>query len=278
MFTQSSSSARHSAYRAPSGERVKRRLALGIRWLRCGWRLFLRNPWLLGGMGITAAVLIGALSLIPLLGGLLLAFIAPVLLASAYLAIDAVSKQGMALPAVLRLAAFKRSPKELVRIFYDEEHLLPVAVAAVYSLAVALLISLVAQFVAGAAWSARWTSLDPVALFGVLTVALFTLLGYAVLAASLIYALPLAFLQDEPLVPALRRSLRAVARTASAHLAVLVLLLVPYLLGALLAQVSPASAVLVRMLAAAAILPLVTCSLYCAYRTLFPVHDEGTTR
>lgn len=270
-----SPSGRQSVYRARSAERAKRHLGLGMRWLKCGWRLFLRNPWLLGGMGLVAAVLIGALSLIPLVGGLLITLIAPVLLASAYLAIDAVSRQGMALPASLRLAAIKRSPKELARVFHDEERLMPTAVAAVYCLAVTLLVNILAQFVTGAAWTSRWAGLDLGSLLGVLAMALLALLIYAALAASLIYALPLVFLQDEPLIPAIGRSLKASARYVFAFSAMAGLLLAPFLLSGIASYSSTWAAHLVWVVTGTVALPVVTAGLYCSYRTIFPADMDN---
>lgn len=265
---------RRAAYRAQGARRTLRHFVLGLRWLKCGRRLFARNPWLLGGMGLVATTLISVLERIPFMGGILVACIAPVLLANAYLAIDAVSQQKMALPSSLWLAALKRSPTELARIFHDEERLLPTVVAAIYCLAVALGVNLLAQLVTGAAWTVPWARLDPASLLGVLAMELLALLGYAMLAASLIYALPLAFLQGQPLIPAMPRSLQTTVRTPAAHLPVLVLVLAPYLLGALAARLSPALAVLIQILASAVALPLAACSLYCAYRTLFPWPHE----
>ncbi|MCR4301714.1 MAG: hypothetical protein NUV51_08890, partial [Sulfuricaulis sp.] len=71
-------------------ERFWKHLHIGRRWLLNGWKLFMRNPWLLGGMGLTAAVVLGMLELIPLLGGLLIALVAPVMLSSVYLSLDTI--------------------------------------------------------------------------------------------------------------------------------------------------------------------------------------------
>ena len=81
---------------------LKKNAALGVRWLTCGWRLFERNPWLFVGMGLCCEVLIGVLALIPLLHGPMIALVAPMLLASAYLTIDSVVRQKLRLPAALR--------------------------------------------------------------------------------------------------------------------------------------------------------------------------------
>lgn len=255
-------------------QRISKHLRIGWRWLSAGWRLFLRNPWLLGGMGLTTAVLVGVLTLIPLLGGLLVALLAPVLLASAYLAIDGVRRQPMALPVVLRMPALKQSPWHLIGIFRNQAHVMPMAVACLSSGAAVLLANLPVQILAGNAWVADWSSLDHAAQAGVLVAMLLVFSLYAVLGASLIYALPLATLRDEPLIPALRDSLRASRHFAVALLVLLGLLLAPFLLGALVALVSPWSGYLVSFVISSLVFPVTAASLYCSYRDIFDARES----
>ena len=91
-------------------KRLWKHLRIWLRWLVNGWQLFMRNPWLLGGMGLTAAIVLGVLESIPLLGGLLIALVAPIMLSSIYLSLDAIYRQNMVLPTELRLRALKQSP------------------------------------------------------------------------------------------------------------------------------------------------------------------------
>ncbi len=256
-------------------------MALGFRWLRCGWRLFRLNPWLLAPMGFLCALMISVLTLIPLAGNLLIALMAPMLLASAILSIDTVSRHKIALPAELRRAAIEQSPRELIRIFRDEERLLPAIATGLYSMAVALMIGILAQLVAGDAWVSRWSTLEPGALFGMFATALLAIVLYFSLAASLIYALPLAFLRDEPLFPAILRSFRTGLHYAGGLLVVLPpMLLAPALLGGVASYVSFWAAHLLWLIAGSVVLPLTATSLYCSYRSLFPLErawDEALT-
>src|SRR3990172_11558215 len=71
--------------RSTALQRISKHLRIGWRWLTGGWRLVMHNPWLLGGMGLTTAALTAVLALIPLLGGLLVALLAPVWLGRALL-------------------------------------------------------------------------------------------------------------------------------------------------------------------------------------------------
>jgi hypothetical protein len=257
-------------------QRVSKHLRIGWRWLTGGWLLFMHNPWLLGGMGLTTAVLVGVLTLIPLLGGLLVALLAPIWLASAYLAIDGVRKMPMALPASLRIPALKQSPWQLVGVFRNHAHALPMAVACLFSAAAVLLANLPLQVLAGNAWVADWSSLERAAQAGVLVAMLLVFALYVVLAASLIYALPLTFLRDEPLVPALRNSLRASRHFAVALLVLLGVLLTPFLLGATVSVFSPWAGYLVSLIISAVVFPVIAASLYCSYRDIFAVKRYQT--
>ncbi len=246
-------------------------LGLGRRWLQCGWRLLLRNPWLLGGMGVVASTLITALKLVPVIGSLLVAGIAPVLLASAYLAIDDISRQKLNLPARLRMAALKQSPRAVWRVLQAERHLVPMALIALASTGVALLINMMIELVAGSAWSRPWTGLAPIPLASVLVLTVLALLVYSLAAAALAYALPLVFLRGEALVPAATRSFAASRVNATALLVVWALALLPYALGAVAALLSLWATVVIWLLGGALALPLAATSLYCSYRTVFPV-------
>lgn len=254
-------------------QRITKHLHIGLRWLIHGWQLLMRNPWSLGGMGFTTAVLVGALSLIPLLGGLLIALLAPILLASAYLVIDRVYRQKMILPASLRLPALKQSPQQLLAVLHDEARIFPIMVACLYSAAAVLLINLPVQLVTGEAWVANWSNLNRLSLLGVLAAALVAFVFYIVLAASLIYALPLTFLRDEPLIPSLLRSLKACRHFVFALLVLLGVLLAPLVLGAIASTLSLWISYWVGIVVGSVTLPLVTTSLYCSYRDIFAAKE-----
>lgn len=257
-------------------QRIWKHLRIGRRWLIGGGRLFMHNPWLLGGMGFMTAVLISVLALIPFLGGLLIALLAPILLASAYLAIDGVYRQRMVLPASLRLSALKQSPRQLFVVFRDAARLVPTAVACLYSAAGMVLINLPLQLLPGDVWVADWSNLDRVSLVGVLATALLAFVLYVVLAASLIYALPLTFLRDEPLIPSLLRSLKASRHFVIALLILLSVLLTPFLLGAVVSLFSLWAGYLAWLVAGSIILPAVVASLYCSYRDIFAIRKTAT--
>jgi hypothetical protein len=250
-------------------ERFRKHLRIGRRWLQNGWQLFMRNPWLLGGMGLMAALVLGVLGPIPLLGGLLIALVAPIMLSSVYLSLETVHRQNMVLPAKLRIPALKQSPRQLLYVFRDEKRVLPVMTASTLSVTTVLVIHLLVQLMVGEAWVANWSNLDHLTLFGMLAVALLTFVLYVLLAASLIYALPLTFLRDEPLVPSLRQSLKASRHFTVALLVLLGVLLIPFLLGTIAASMSLWAGYLLWLVIGSVTLPVVSASLYCSYRDIF---------
>jgi len=249
--------------------RLTRHAALGRRWLACGWRLLRRNPWLLGGMGACAALLLVALSAIPLLGGPLIALTAPAFLASFMLAIDRVGKLNMPLPKVLRRAALRESPRALFTVFRHERRLLPITVVSLASMAVSLLTNMLVWLIAGSAWSRSWASLDARGMLAVAAAVLIALTVYFLLAAALVYALPRTFLRDKPLVPEIVRSLKAGLHYATALAVVLGIVPLIMLVAVALSPLSLLVAYVVALVLYASALPLVACALYCSYRSVY---------
>ena len=258
-------------------QRIYKHLGIGLSWIIGGWGLYMRNPWTLGGMGVSTAILIGVISPIPLVGALLVALLAPILLASAYLSIDGVYKQKMLLPVSLRQPALQQSPRRLIEVLRNETRLLTIMVACCYSLVVVLLINLLVRLLLGEAWVTNWSNLDQASYFAVLAAAMLIFALYIVLGASLIYALPLAFLQHEPLIPSIIRSLKASRRFVVALLVMLGLLLMPVLVGAIVSILSLWASYIVIVILDAVVFPVVAASLYCSYRNIFGVKDVANT-
>jgi hypothetical protein len=254
-------------------ERFWKHLRIGRRWLLNGWKLFMRNPWLLGGMGLTAAVVLGLLELIPLLGGLLIALAAPVMLSSVYLSLDTIYRHNKILPVELRLPALKQSPRQLLHVFRNEEWILPAVATSALSVTVVLLIHLLVRLVAGETWVANWSSLDFLTRLGMLAIGLFNLVCYVLLAAALIYALPLTFLRNEPLVPSLQESLKASRHFTVALLLLLGVLSLPFLLSVMAASLSLWAGYLLWLVIGSVTLPVVTAALYCSYHDIFRARD-----
>lgn len=255
-------------------QRITQGAGLGLRWVRCGARLYARNPWLLGGMGVCAAALVVAAGAIPLLGGPLLGLLAPALAASFFIAVDGVAQQRLRLPAALRAAALKQAPKELLNVARDERRLLQVVLLGLYALIGVVLADVLVWSVAGSAWSNRALGV-PGQLLPMLLGALILLAAYLVLAASLVFALPLALLQREPLIPSIAASFTRSMRHPVALLVFAALGAAPSLLQALVAVRTPVLAPVLGFTAGAALMPVVACSLYCSYRTLFPATESA---
>jgi hypothetical protein len=249
--------------------RLTRHAALGVRWLGCGWRLLRRNPWQLGGMGACAALLLTALSAIPLLGTPLIALVSPVLLASFMLAIDRVNKLNMPLPRVLRRAALRESPRQLLIVFRHERRVLPMAVVSLVGMAVSLAINMLAWLVAGSAWTSSWAALNARGVLGVAAALLIAVTLYFLLAAALVYALPRTFLRDKPLVPEVVRSLKAGVHYVTALVVVLGVVPLVMAVAAALSLFSIPAAYAAAVALYTPVLPLVACALYCSYRDLY---------
>lgn len=221
-------------------------------------------------MAFCAVAMLSALALIPLVGAPLIGLLAPSLAASFYLAIDTIARQKTKLPRTLRMAALKHSPKEFLNVSREENRLLQVVLLGLYAVVIVVLADIVVWFVAGTAWSNRALGIPVSGLAIVIAAGLILCAIYMVLAASLVYTLPLALLQHQPLVPAMFDSLKRSAHYVVALLVVLAFLSAPLLLGALVSFYSAPFGYVVGFAAAAVVLPVAACGLYCSYRTLFP--------
>lgn len=240
--------------------RFRKQTELGLRWTTCGGRLFRRNARLLAVVGSGGALVIVALASIPFLGAPLTGLLLPVLVAAIFLALDAsVGRTGRPVSAKAALQS----------LFADQDRSIQIVVVSLCSMAVALLAALLMAQLAGSAWWIR-PELDPLAYARVAIAALLALALCSVAAGALIYALPLALLQQEPLLPAAKRSFKAAARHAGALAVLEGILLLPLALGAIVSFFGVGLGYLLAAVGAAVVLPLVVASLYCSYRTLFP--------
>lgn len=250
--------------------RLRKHVKMGVHWLNCGWRLFHRNPWLLVGMGCVSILIIILLTLVPFIGSLTIPFIAPILMSSAMLVVDELSKQKIALPPSLRVAAFARSPKELFRAIGNDQHIMAMLLMGIYALAVALLINISAHLISGGAWASDLLGLDATTLLKALATWLVIFLLYLVLAVSLIFAVPLVFLQNEAVVPALGHSLHAGSQYIIDLLVIIGLGFAPFALGAIVSPLSILITYMIWFIGGALALPIFITSCYCSYRTIFP--------
>jgi hypothetical protein len=249
--------------------RFKSQTELGLRWLNCGWRLFVRNPALLGGMGLCGAALVSVLSFVPIFSAPLIGLFMPFLLGSVYLTIDTLIRQKALKPSAPKIG-LRQAPKALLSVVHDENRLVTVSIAGLYALFVALIVSIVGSFFAGRALDGGLAGLSGGEILGFVVAKLIGLFVYFWLAGSLVYALPLTFFHKEPLIPAIGRSLRTSLRYAYALAVVLALLLLPAVIGGIAGAASLFAGYLAGFLVGVVVLPVTATSLYCSYRTIFP--------
>jgi hypothetical protein len=242
---------------------------LGARWLGCGLRLVRRNPWLFLGMGYCGALVFGVLALIPLLGGVFMALLAPVFLASSFLSFEFFAQQKISLPAKLRVDALKQAPRALLSVFREERHLIPIVVVCLYAMIVAMVAKTMGWAIADRAWALPWSEIEPIGLAWLILAFLIMAVVFFLVSATLVYGLPLAFIQRMPLFPSMGRSFRKAMHYAAAMLTVFSILLIPFLLGAIVSIASVWLGYVVGFMAAGVALTVLAASLFCSYRMIF---------
>lgn len=255
--------------------RARAQLQIGMRWLGCGWRLYRRAPAHLAGFGLSAGLVAALASWVPIVGVLLLGALAPLFLGSACLVLDETARQGKISRGPRRIAALRAGARSLLRVGDKEARLIPLMLFGIYSLTVVLVATILLWLTAYGVALDRARFAASIDLLGAVFGALLALGVIVMLLASLVYALPLAFLRDEPVGTAVVRSFRAAMRHIYAVLVLLGLLALPAVLGALGAIHSPWAAYVVGILASPLALPWAAAAFYCSFRTLFATEEAG---
>jgi len=129
-------------------------------------------------------------------------------------------------------------------------------------------------FTSGVWLAENWVDRGVEMLLANLGAVLLMLVLYLLVTASIVYALPLAFFRQEPLIPSMAHSLRMSVSHVFSLLVVLSLVPGLYLLGVLAALWSVWAGYLVWLVMGTLVLPLVVTSAYCSYRTVFPRKDS----
>ncbi len=250
--------------------RAQAQFQIGMRWLGCGWRLYRRAPLQLAAFGLTAGLAVVLASWVPIIGALLVGALAPLFLGSACLVLDETARQGKTSRGPRRSAALKAGARSLLRVFDKEARLIPLMLFSIYSLTVVLLAKILL-------WITVYRVVASTGLLGGVLGALLALGVIVMLLGSLVYALPLAFLRDEPVGTAVVLSSRVAIRHIYAVLVPFGLLALPAALGALGAIYSLWAAYAVGILAGALAFPWAAAALYCSFRTLFATEEAAVT-
>ncbi len=226
-------------------------VADAIGWISCGWRIFMRNPGLWIVLGLIFLAVVGVVSVIPFLGGLALALLAPVLMAGLLHAARE-ADAGRALDVMQVFQGVK-----------DRERVTPLLSLGGVSVGAAVVSGIIAVALLGGsmmavmhsdAWPAHAPAIGLGALFGALLI-LAIQLGVAM---ALLYAIPLLMFRTLAVGAALRSSFRACLSNwlpltvfGVLYLVLAVLASVPFLLGWII------------------LLPVSAGMLYCSYRDLY---------
>lgn len=250
-------------------------MQIGMRWFGCGWRLYRRAPAHLAAFGLTAGLAAGLASAVPIIGALVLAALVPVLLGSACLVLDETVRQGKTFRRPRRTAALRAGARSPLRVFDKEARLIPLMLFGIYSVTLVLLAKILLWLTAYGVALDRARLAASIDLLGAVFGALVALGVIVMLLASLVYALPLTFLRNEPVGTAVVLGFRAAMRHIYAVLVLLGLLALPAILGALGAIYSPWAAYAVGIVASPLMLPWATAALYCSFRTLFATEEAG---
>lgn len=242
-----------------------------VQWLSCGLRFWRRGPVLWSAASLVVLAMTFVLTSIPILGTVVLLFLAPAILVSGLMQprtnsvpVEERRRQSMndRLLAPLRacFGVFTRGNDAFV-----------IALVGLVVLALGLLIQIVFQVSAGPALIA------PVSLLEVgATNALHYLGGYVLawvvaipFVVFLMFSLPLFFIEDVPLPDALGLGLRALTRNAIALIPFIASLIAPLFVAGLALKISPIAGHILLPIAGFITVPLFINSNFCSYKLTF---------
>jgi uncharacterized membrane protein len=177
----------------------------GIDWYKQGWALFKAQPAMLVMLFLTIFVLYFVLGMIPVLGGLIIAFISPAITGGYFLA--------------LQHAAAGKAPsfEHLFRAFGDPERRNPMLTLGLVALGAQIIMGLIGLALIGGSIGsmAAFSGMEHGAMIGMgsLGFAFLALLANLIIAVALwlalFFAIPLVMLDRVPPIDALKLSLQA---------------------------------------------------------------------
>ena len=238
----------------------------GWQWLVCGWRLFVRNPGIMVLYLVLWLVISVGANLVPIVGGLAMALIAPVLLAGWYEAAHRLA-QGGTIEIGTLFEGFRRGDRTGALV----------ALGALLLVGQLLLILIIMAFIGSAVMGLQdvmrhmdsLETMPDVALSGgMLFGMLLVVTGGALLLMAFLYAVPLVWFDGVRPVDSLKHSFSACLRN---FLPLLILSLV-YLVLVPLAMLPFGLGILV-------LAPVTLCTMYCSYRSVYGdsgAHSTGS--
>ncbi len=226
----------------------------GLSWFSCGWTIFKQNvlTWIL--MTVVFIVL-SLLGIIPLVGALIATLLMPVLSGGIMMAVDK-SNHGE-----------RVTVSDLFLAFQDKQIMRRLLTIGAIGLAIMVLLTLLF----GMGMGSMMMTMDPehmqvsthnMGWLGVMS--LLSMLISLTWWMALMFAVPLVALNQAKPVPALKRSIRA---SLSNWL--------PLLIYGLIASLLLLVAIIPIGLGLLLVMPLLFCSVYCAFKDIFPQSDAS---
>lgn len=250
----------------------------GIKFFSCGWRFCKKQlpVWVIAScvLVITAWLL----TRIPVAGTLVFVFILPIVGASALIQIqDSLSQNKPATytgeldPKQQIQKKFSDAGNTLYSVFSDLDRAIAVIALSTLAVVAVLLINILEQVTAGPA------RLDSVSIFNAGWVAALRFIGarllslvlYGGIITTLLYAIPLHFLNNEPIGDAVVHSIKAHLKNMTTMAIFLGITVSPFLVAAIVSSFVPYVGILLMVVFGILAFPIIACSIYCSYKLTF---------
>lgn len=246
---------------------LKTQARVGWSWLGCGWRLYKKAKYRFAVMGFIFSALTGGLFLLPVLGPLLLSFVAPLLLSGWFLTAHEVTTHKET-PQPQKKASKKNLTGPLLDIFMGiiTDRIAVTLMVAILSFAISIVIFIGSSLIAG---NLTWAGSN---IAGTMRLALAGLIGivlHVMLFIIVMHSLPQTLLTSVTLNESVLQSLKIGVKYFIA-MAILLCSLLTVSLVSLMAKLGVLAAAITLIIWGITILPVTLNACYCSYRTCHP--------
>lgn len=253
-----------------------------LRWIGCGWRIWKKNLFFWWVVGIIYLLFAFTVTRIPLLGTFIVLLVTPAMAAGVLLTVcKQVSPDGeRSIRYLLRRARspqgklavlIGRPAKALFIGFADENRVLPLMGIGLATAVLGALIQILGLNIGGAfsRTSDAVTQMSMVQGLRLGGAYLSTFASYLMLIVVYIYLIALYVIDDQPLIHAIRASIRACIHNAVPCLVYAGALVMPMLAAGLVLNVSLVAGLGSLLLVGSVALPLLINSAYCTSRLMY---------
>jgi len=241
------------------------------KWPSCGWRFFNKHPllWLVTALCFMLVAM--TIGMIPIIGEVLVMFIAPTVLASSLLWLASPDKQKRRRKKSKSNNFLSRLENTLYGAMKVQENIVPLLILGAFLAVSTIIIQIIGHLIAGPMFPSLAAVTDlSLALAARVVLAKFAVLSlYYFIGMWVLYAVPMIILDDIMLPTAVMKSFRGILVNSLGLFALYLATLTPLMIWSFLFSTASLIGFAGFLLIGTALLPVVINSVYCGYKLTY---------